>query len=544
MIGAPEVLPATSMSTVQLVLLHGWGSDREIWRPLLAHLRPWADVTLLDIPGCAPGLAAEDVPDFESVLDAVLAVAPQRAVFVGWSLGGQLALALAAHAPERVSAVVTLCSNPRFISASDWPGISNSELDDFRSRFSVDPAATLKRFRALQVQGARRPRSLLRRMGDVRRECLHTSMASGLKWLADIDQRSLLADLSVPQLHLLAKGDALVPIELYRSLERLLAHREQAVVQTISAASHVAPVDSSLQCEVLMKGFLDAQGLCAKDKIHPAAPAKLEVASSFSRAAQSYDSAAALQRDVGNRLLSMLPPQMPADEHDNRVETIMDLGSGTGYFRSPLCSAYPQANYLGVDIAEGMIRYARDRSESAGAWLVGDAESLPLASASCDIVFSSLTLQWCYRPEAYLAELSRVLKPGGICLISTLGQDTLRELRQSWEAVDAYQHVNRFLDVDELQTSAVSIPDITVTFHREQYCMHYERVAELLAELKTLGAHNMNQGRPTGLTSRKTLLGMLQAYEEWRRDGLLPATYDVIFVGVTKLLQEAKMEKL
>ena len=59
--------------------------------------------------------------------------------------------------------------------------------------------------------------------------------------------------------------------------------------------------------------------------------------------------------------------------------------------------------------------------------------------------------------------------------------------------------------------------------------MRYTRVGELLAELKTLGAHNMNRGRPAGLTSRKTLQGMLQAYESWRVDGLLPATYDVIF---------------
>ena len=59
--------------------------------------------------------------------------------------------------------------------------------------------------------------------------------------------------------------------------------------------------------------------------------------------------------------------------------------------------------------------------------------------------------------------------------------------------------------------------------------MEYQRVRDLLDELKTLGAHNMNRDRPVGLTSRRALQGMLQAYEEWRRDGLLPATYDVIF---------------
>ena len=65
--------------------------------------------------------------------------------------------------------------------------------------------------------------------------------------------------------------------------------------------------------------------------------------------------------------------------------------------------------------------------------------------------------------------------------------------------------------------------------------MQYQRGGELLTELKSLGAHNMNRHRPTGLTSRKMLQGMLQAYESWRIDDLLPATYDVIFAEVKKV---------
>ena len=52
-----ENLLATAGAQQELVLLHGWGSNREIWRPMLATLRPWANVTLLNLPGCAPGYA-------------------------------------------------------------------------------------------------------------------------------------------------------------------------------------------------------------------------------------------------------------------------------------------------------------------------------------------------------------------------------------------------------------------------------------------------------------------------------------------------------
>jgi malonyl-CoA O-methyltransferase len=65
--------------------------------------------------------------------------------------------------------------------------------------------------------------------------------------------------------------------------------------------------------------------------------------------------------------------------------------------------------------------------------------------------------------------------------------------------------------------------------------MEYTRVRDLLDELKALGAHNMNRSRPQGLTSRRALQGMLQAYESQRSNGLLPATYDVIFGEFRKL---------
>jgi malonyl-CoA O-methyltransferase len=182
-----------------------------------------------------------------------------------------------------------------------------------------------------------------------------------------------------------------------------------------------------------------------------------------------------------------------------------------------------------------MVEYARAHAAGGAHWLVGDAESLPLAADSVDLVFSSLAIQWCHRPQQLFAELGRVLRPGGRCVFTTLGPDTLRELRQAWAAVDDRQHVNTFLPPQQLAAAAASVPGIRLSLRARRHCMQYARVGELLAELKTLGAHNMNRGRPEGLTSRKTLQGMLQAYEQWRVEGLLPATYDVIF-GVVETI--------
>ena len=91
----PELLPAQQTSRQEIVLLHGWGANREVWRPLVALLRPWANVSLLDIPGCAPGSAVKPGLELTQVLEDILAGVSGPAVYVGWSLGGQLALELA-----------------------------------------------------------------------------------------------------------------------------------------------------------------------------------------------------------------------------------------------------------------------------------------------------------------------------------------------------------------------------------------------------------------------------------------------------------------
>jgi malonyl-CoA O-methyltransferase len=226
---------------------------------------------------------------------------------------------------------------------------------------------------------------------------------------------------------------------------------------------------------------------------------------------------------VGTHLLGEL------DKVKVYPEVVLDLGCGTGYFQPQLQSQFPDAHYIGLDLARGMVEYAREQFPQVRSWLVADAETLPLAAHSVDLIFSSLAVQWCHNPRQLYAELARVLKPGGRCVFTSLGPDTLKELRAAWAAVDSHQHVNEFHPIELLQEAAAATPGMSLSLRSEKFVMEYTRVRELLDELKTLGAHNMNRGRQTGLTGRRALQGMLQAYEAWRRDETLPATYDVLF---------------
>jgi len=259
-------------------------------------------------------------------------------------------------------------------------------------------------------------------------------------------------------------------------------------------------------------------------------PDKRQVAASFSKAAASYDSVADLQRAVGNQLLQHLPQGLQPQQW-------LDLGSGTGYFSRALAERFPRGQGLAVDIAEGMLSHARQRG-GAHHYVAGDAERLPLQAGSCDLVFSSLAVQWCSDFAAVLAEAQRVLRPGGVFAFTSLCVGTLFELREGWRAVDGMVHVNRFREFQRYQALCAGSGLQALSLQQQPHVLFYPDVRGLTHELKALGAHNINPGRPGGLTGRARMLGLIQAYEAFRQPAGLPATYQVVYAVLRKPLEQ------
>jgi|SRR5579862_8133555 len=246
---------------------------------------------------------------------------------------------------------------------------------------------------------------------------------------------------------------------------------------------------------------------------------------SFERASAGYESAAVLQARVSAELLERLAA------FNFSPAVVLDLGAGTGRVTRELKRRYPRALVIALDIAPGMLREARRHQ---GLWrrfarVCGDALRLPLASGSVDVLFSSLMLQWCEPPDAALAEVRRVLKPGGFFAFSTFGPDTLNELRGAWAAADGYNHVNHFTDVrdlgDALLRAGLSEPVLDV----DRVVVSYPDTLALMRDLKAIGAHNVTAGRPRALTGRARLKRMQDAYEIHRHADRLPATYEIIY---------------
>ena len=263
-----------------------------------------------------------------------------------------------------------------------------------------------------------------------------------------------------------------------------------------------------------------------------AAPFRLDrpgIRTAFDRASATYEAAAVLQARVADELVSRLEP------FNFAPKVVLDLGAGTGRMTAQLKRRYRRSLVIALDLAPGMLHEARRHQQ----WLrrfervCGDAMRLPFADASVDVVISSLMLQWCDPPDAAFAEIRRVLKPDGFVAFTTLGPDTLVELRTAWAEADgdtqAYNHVNHFTDMhdvgDALMRAGLSEPVLDV----DRIQLTYPDALSLMRDLKAIGAHNVTAGRPRGLLGRARLQRMQQAYEAYRRNGKLPATYEVVY---------------
>ena len=258
---------------------------------------------------------------------------------------------------------------------------------------------------------------------------------------------------------------------------------------------------------------------------------KQRVRSAFDRAAVSYDAHAVLQREIADRMLERL------DYVKHMPGILLDAGAGTGYGATALRSRYPEAHLVALDLAESMLQIARpkpslwqriSRSATFNA-VCADIDRLPLKTSSVDMVWSNLALQWCNDLNVSFAEIYRVLAPNGLLMFSTFGPDTLKELRQAFNSVDGYTHVNRFVDMHDIGDVLVHAGFSTPVMDMEYITLTYDDLKSLMQELKAIGAHNVTAGRNPGLMGRMRWQALESTYEKFRIAGRLPATYEVIY---------------
>jgi malonyl-CoA O-methyltransferase len=447
---------------------------------------------------------------------------------------------------------VLIATTPCFLARDDWPaGMNPSVLEGFAAGLAGDYRRTIANFLALQTWGDENATQALRSLRaslDSHGEPDPQALAAGLGILRDADLRDALATIAVPSLVIAGEHDRITPVAAGRELASRLPTARFVEVPKAGHAPFLSHADEVRREVASFLSFLMPSTASAGDDRRTGrgeGPASLvpdarpagdggselsldvqRVRHSFSQAAVKYDASAVLQAQVRDELLQRL-------EVLRRVpNVVVDLGAGTGQASIALKRRYPRSRVVAMDIAHGMLLQARKRQTLLRRFdrVVADAATLPLRDAAVDMLFSSLMLQWCNEPDQVLRECRRVLRPGGVLHFSTLGPDTLMELRKSWQAADpGHAHVNRFIDMHDLGDALVRAGFAEPVLDVERYTLTYDDARDLMRDLKDIGAHNATAGRARGLTGKSTLARMLTAYEGFRREGKLPATYEVVF---------------
>jgi len=241
------------------------------------------------------------------------------------------------------------------------------------------------------------------------------------------------------------------------------------------------------------------------------------IRNNFNVASSNYDDNAFLQNEIANRLSEKLKVI------SIKPQTIIDLGSGTGLLSNKTAEIFPNANLVCVDFAQkSLLKNPQNLKVCANAY------ELPFASNSVDFIVSNLMMQWCPDLKTLFNECFRVLKPQGLFLFTTFGPDTLKELKRSWSAVDSSAHVNNFIDMHDIGDQMLQSGFQSPIMEMENIILTYEKVLDLMHDLKSIGAQNVSDRSKT-LTGKTKFKKMIEMYESYRSDGKLPATYEVIY---------------
>ncbi len=242
-----------------LVLLHGWGMHSEIWLPLCEHLKEEFALILIDLPGHGRSTALPEECSLNALVGQVHAGLQQagvtQAVWLGWSLGGVVAMAYAQAYRENVTSLITLCTSPCFVARTDWAaGMDADTFTQFSDAFKAMPQKTLQRFAMLQVQGSGTAKQDLKQLKKLINSVTEPDYAALSKVLEILegDYRELYATLDQPGFvtHLLCHLDTLAPA----AIAEYLHSQTHTRVAVLDEQSHVPMLSAS---ELLAKRIRD-----------------------------------------------------------------------------------------------------------------------------------------------------------------------------------------------------------------------------------------------------------------------------------------------
>ncbi len=221
-----------------IVLIHGWGLHAIVFDDIVPALLERFRVTVVDLPGMGQSPMPNGDYTLDFLADEVLAIMPERAHVLGWSLGGLVALAMAGKAAQRVLSVVTVATSPRFTTGEGWDTAMKPDiLGKFAEMFDEDNEGTLVRFLALNCKGSAAMREDTARLKEILYFCglpAPKALRSGLDILREADMRAVLPELAMPVLMVFGENDHIVPAAAMAASEPLIHHGRTALIEQVA----------------------------------------------------------------------------------------------------------------------------------------------------------------------------------------------------------------------------------------------------------------------------------------------------------------------
>lgn len=269
---------------------------------------------------------------------------------------------------------------------------------------------------------------------------------------------------------------------------------------------------------------------------------KQAVAESFSKAAKQYDAKARIQHIISDAALHRVAEI--AQYKAKPWHSALDIGCGTGRVTRQLHQF--SGSVTGVDLSAGMLQFAQQENTSpenathmpAINWLLGDAEDIPVAAGSQDLVFSCMALQWLSTPECVAAECFRIMSDGGEGLLAVMVEGSLAELIHSWENLQIKPPVNTFLSSANWLKSFEKL-GFNCRLNVATFIDHHKNVFSLLHSIKDIGAGLVKYSANTQQVNKTKLIALNEVYKScFLENGALPLSYQVAFLHIRKPFTE------
>lgn len=241
-----------------LVMLHGWSMHSGVWNLLAVGLANRFTLHLIDLPGHGESDWQNDQFKLDSLLTELAQHTPENAVWLGWSLGGLISLAMQRRYPQHVQKLILMAATPKFVSSDDWAcAMSADVFESFAANLNVDQKQTLQRFLMLQAKGAVQSRETIRELSEQlakQHAPQPEALRQGLDLLLAADMREALALATCPVQLILGDRDTLIPTSMP---EQALKLNPDLQVNIIDGVGHAPFIAQPQRCQQLIEQFID-----------------------------------------------------------------------------------------------------------------------------------------------------------------------------------------------------------------------------------------------------------------------------------------------